>query len=139
MLNGLPNRSAPDEAEHPTVCSSGISEIVKYGLIRDAPLFGWLEQNMHRLLARDPEAIAYAVERSCINKVSRHREHSDVDKTIASTRAATRCRAAAAQLATLCCACCLGLLHTRGDALPQCCRPMCVYLRMRECAWRGNR
>ncbi len=26
---------------------------------------------MDRLLARDPEAIAYAVERSCINKVRR--------------------------------------------------------------------
>ncbi|KIY91382.1 3-dehydroquinate synthase [Monoraphidium neglectum] len=48
--------------------ASGISEIVKYGLIRDAALFDWLEANMPRLLARDPEAIAYAVERSCINK-----------------------------------------------------------------------
>ncbi|KAJ9522302.1 hypothetical protein V8C86DRAFT_2515656 [Haematococcus lacustris] len=48
--------------------ASGLSEIVKYGLIRDAPLFEWLEANMPRLLARDPEAIAYAVERSCINK-----------------------------------------------------------------------
>ncbi len=28
---------------------------------------------MERLLARDPEAIAYAVERSCINKVRRGR------------------------------------------------------------------
>ena len=36
---------------------------------RDAPFFEWLEANMDRLLARDPEAIAYAVERSCINKV----------------------------------------------------------------------
>ncbi len=41
----------------------------RYGLIRDAPLFEWLEANVHRLLARDSEAIAYAVERSCINKV----------------------------------------------------------------------
>lgn len=48
--------------------ASGISEIVKYGLIRDAPLFEWLEANMEKLLQRDPEAIAYAVERSCINK-----------------------------------------------------------------------
>lgn len=36
---------------------------------RDAAFFEWLEINMERLLARDPEAIAYAVERSCINKV----------------------------------------------------------------------
>ncbi|KAG2428877.1 hypothetical protein HYH02_014200 [Chlamydomonas schloesseri] len=48
--------------------ASGISEVIKYGLIRDAPFFEWLEANMDRLLARDPEAIAYAVERSCINK-----------------------------------------------------------------------
>jgi 3-dehydroquinate synthase len=49
--------------------ASGIAEVVKYGLIRDAPFFEWLEANMDRLMARDPEAIAYAVERSCINKV----------------------------------------------------------------------
>lgn len=49
--------------------ASGISEIVKYGLIRDAALFDWLEANMGKLLARDPEAVAYAVERSCVNKV----------------------------------------------------------------------
>jgi 3-dehydroquinate synthase len=48
--------------------ASGISEIIKYGLIRDADLFQWLEQNMHKVLARDPEATAYAIERSCINK-----------------------------------------------------------------------
>ena len=35
--------------------ASGISEIVKYGLIRDAPLFEWLEQNMDRLMQRDSE------------------------------------------------------------------------------------
>lgn len=31
------------------------AEIIKYGLIRDAPLFDWLEANMGRLLGRDPE------------------------------------------------------------------------------------
>lgn len=35
--------------------ASGLSEVVKYGLIRDAPLFRWLEDNMDRLLDRDPE------------------------------------------------------------------------------------
>jgi 3-dehydroquinate synthase len=35
--------------------ASGISEIIKYGLIRDAPFFEWLEQNVERLLERDPE------------------------------------------------------------------------------------
>lgn len=33
--------------------ASGISEIVKYGLIRDPELFAWLERNMDKLLARD--------------------------------------------------------------------------------------
>jgi 3-dehydroquinate synthase len=35
--------------------ASGLSEVVKYGLIRDAPLFAWLEANMDRLLDRDAE------------------------------------------------------------------------------------
>ncbi len=49
--------------------SSGIAEIIKYGLIRDVELFAWLEANMDALLARDPKAIAHAVRQSCINKV----------------------------------------------------------------------
>lgn len=32
---------------------SGLSEVVKYGLIRDAAFFEWLEDNMERLLNRD--------------------------------------------------------------------------------------
>jgi 3-dehydroquinate synthase len=48
--------------------ASGLSEIIKYGLIRDSDLFEWLEANMDRLLARDPEAFKYAIERSCVNK-----------------------------------------------------------------------
>mmetsp|Transcript_19141 Transcript_19141/g.29011 ORF Transcript_19141/g.29011 Transcript_19141/m.29011 type:complete len:427 (-) Transcript_19141:170-1450(-) len=47
---------------------SGISEVVKYGLIRDAPFFEWQEENMAKLLARDPEATRYAIKRSCENK-----------------------------------------------------------------------
>mmetsp|Transcript_60902 Transcript_60902/g.92004 ORF Transcript_60902/g.92004 Transcript_60902/m.92004 type:complete len:426 (-) Transcript_60902:17-1294(-) len=49
---------------------SGISEIVKYGLIRDAALFEWLEENMDALLARDPLAMRYAVKASCENKAA---------------------------------------------------------------------
>jgi len=48
--------------------ASGISEIIKYGLIRDADLFHWLEDNMDQLLARDATAMRYAVKRSCENK-----------------------------------------------------------------------
>jgi len=66
--------------------ASGISEVVKYGLIRDAPFFVWLEQNMEKLLARDPEAVAYAVARSCINKAevvaADERETNDIRATL---------------------------------------------------------
>ncbi|MEJ2685943.1 MAG: 3-dehydroquinate synthase [Gammaproteobacteria bacterium] len=48
--------------------AAGIAEIIKYGLIRDRDFFGWLETNMPLLLARDPAALAYAIERSCRNK-----------------------------------------------------------------------
>jgi len=48
--------------------SAGLAEVIKYGLIRDLPFLGWLEQNMDRLLAREPSALQYAVLRSCQNK-----------------------------------------------------------------------
>ena len=48
--------------------SAGIAEVIKYGLIRDKAFFLWLENNLEALLARDKEAMAYAIERSCINK-----------------------------------------------------------------------
>ncbi|WP_341676635.1 3-dehydroquinate synthase [Niveibacterium sp. SC-1] len=47
---------------------AGLAEVIKYGLIRDLPFFEWLEANMDALLARDPAALTYAVERSCENK-----------------------------------------------------------------------
>lgn len=47
---------------------AGIAEVIKYGLIRDLPFFEWLEQNIERLLARDPEALQYAIAHSCQNK-----------------------------------------------------------------------
>jgi 3-dehydroquinate synthase len=48
--------------------ASGIAEVIKYGLIRDRAFFDWLEANLARLLAREPEALGYAIERSCANK-----------------------------------------------------------------------
>ena len=48
--------------------SAGIAEVIKYGLIRDLPFLEWLEQNMDSLLHREPEALAYAIKRSCENK-----------------------------------------------------------------------
>jgi 3-dehydroquinate synthase len=47
---------------------SGLAEVIKYGLIRDLPFLEWLEENLERLLAHDPDATAYAVLRSCRNK-----------------------------------------------------------------------
>lgn len=48
--------------------SAGIAEIIKYGLIRDSDFFIWLENNIQKLIDRDPESLAYAVHRSCENK-----------------------------------------------------------------------
>jgi 3-dehydroquinate synthase len=48
--------------------SAGIAEVIKYGLIRDPAFFSWLEANMSALRARDKDALAYAIERSCQNK-----------------------------------------------------------------------
>jgi len=49
---------------------SGISEIIKYGLIRDGSFFLWQEENMNRLVSRDGDAFKYAIKRSCENKAS---------------------------------------------------------------------
>jgi len=43
---------------------SGLAEVIKHGLIRDAAFFAWLEANIERLLARDADALAHAVLRS---------------------------------------------------------------------------
>jgi len=48
--------------------SSGIAEVIKYGLIRDTEFHGWLKEHMKALLHRDPAALAHAIERSCQNK-----------------------------------------------------------------------
>jgi 3-dehydroquinate synthase len=50
--------------------AAGLAEVIKYGLIRDAGFFTWLEQNIERLAARDKEALAFAIERSCTIKAS---------------------------------------------------------------------
>lgn len=48
--------------------SAGLAEVIKYGLIRDPEFFEWLEAHMDALLARDERALAFAIERSCLNK-----------------------------------------------------------------------
>jgi 3-dehydroquinate synthase len=58
LLRSLPDREL----------SAGIAEIIKYGCILDADFFDWLEINMDRLLARDPDVLATAIYRSCALK-----------------------------------------------------------------------
>lgn len=52
----------------PREMAAGVAEVIKYGLIRDAAFFNWLEDNIDALLARESAALAYAIERSCTNK-----------------------------------------------------------------------
>ena len=44
---------------------AGLAEVIKHGAIADAEYFAWLEGNMRALLARDSDALAHAVLRSC--------------------------------------------------------------------------
>jgi len=48
--------------------SAGVAEVIKYGLIRDADFFDWLEINMSALMALDTAVASYAIYRSCQNK-----------------------------------------------------------------------
>ena len=45
--------------------SAGLAEVIKYGPIADMAFFDWIEINLDVLLKRDPQALAYAVQRSC--------------------------------------------------------------------------
>ncbi|KAJ9556799.1 hypothetical protein OSB04_011413 [Centaurea solstitialis] len=74
-LNTLPDREL----------ASGLAEVIKYGLIRDAPFFEWQEKNMQALMSRDPDAFAYAIKRSCENKaevVSQDEKESGLRATL---------------------------------------------------------
>ena len=45
--------------------SAGLAEVIKYGPIADMAFFDWIDTNLDALLQRDPQALAYAVQRSC--------------------------------------------------------------------------
>jgi 3-dehydroquinate synthase len=45
--------------------AAGLAEVIKYGCVWDPLLFDWLDVNMPALLARDAEALTYAIARSC--------------------------------------------------------------------------
>ena len=55
VLNTLPDREL----------RAGFAEVIKYGLIRDLDFFNWLEQNAQRVLAKDTQALTYAIKRCC--------------------------------------------------------------------------
>lgn len=52
----------------PRELSAGIAEVIKYGLICDAPFYQWLQDNMTSLMAGEQSALVYAIERSCHDK-----------------------------------------------------------------------
>jgi 3-dehydroquinate synthase len=54
-LNTLPDREL----------KAGLAEVIKYGLIADAGLFDWLEQECTKVLGRDTERLQHIVRRSC--------------------------------------------------------------------------
>ena len=55
VLNTLPDREM----------SAGLAEVIKYGLILDAPFFEWCEKHAVGLRERDPALLATAIRRSC--------------------------------------------------------------------------
>ncbi len=44
---------------------SGMAEVIKYGVIRDATFFEYLEGNREKILALDPDALGHVIRRSC--------------------------------------------------------------------------
>jgi len=49
----------------PRELSAGLAEVIKHGAILDADYFAWIEQNIDKLVAREPQAMAHAIARSC--------------------------------------------------------------------------
>ena len=54
----------------PREFAAGLAEVVKYGAIRDARFFAWLEANIDALRARDADALVHAIYTSCAIKAS---------------------------------------------------------------------
>lgn len=49
---------------------SGLAEVVKHGLIWDAEFVTWCDDNAHRLLALEPDALGYALYKGCSVKAA---------------------------------------------------------------------
>jgi len=52
----------------PREMAAGMSEVIKYGLIRDPAFFSWLETKAEGLMQRDKTLLAQAVYQSCAHK-----------------------------------------------------------------------
>lgn len=50
---------------HARELSSGLAEVIKYGIILDYDFFVWLEQNIDALLRLEPQAVEYCIRRCC--------------------------------------------------------------------------
>ncbi|PPD49618.1 MAG: 3-dehydroquinate synthase [Methylotenera sp.] len=68
----------------PREFSAGVAEVIKYGLIRDADFFDWLETNIEKLMALDEAVLSYAIYRSCQNKaeVVARDEHENGERAL---------------------------------------------------------
>ncbi len=64
--------------------SAGMAEVIKYGLIRDAEFFAWLETHIEQLMALEENAISEAIYRSCRNKaeVVARDEHENGERAL---------------------------------------------------------
>lgn len=49
---------------------AGLAEVIKYGLINNRQFLEWLDANMEKLLARDKDALSYAIKTSCEEKAA---------------------------------------------------------------------
>lgn len=47
---------------------AGVAEVIKYGLLGDAPFLDWLEKNLNALTTKQPAVLTEAIRRSCENK-----------------------------------------------------------------------
>jgi len=54
----------------PRQFSSGVAEVIKYGMINDLPFFRWLEDSIDRVMSLNEEALGYIIEQSCRNKAN---------------------------------------------------------------------
>jgi 3-dehydroquinate synthase len=64
--------------------SAGMAEVIKYGLIRDADFFDWLEAHIEPLMALEESTISEAIYRSCQNKaeVVARDEHENGERAL---------------------------------------------------------